>query len=49
MSIEQVTLTDLLEHFTKDDLSGLGIKYVTTVCPVDGVQQLRYIGTYCHS
>ena len=25
---EQVTLSDLLEHFTKDDLNGLGLKYV---------------------
>ena len=28
MSMEQVTLADLLEHFTKDDLNSLGIKYV---------------------
>ena len=37
MSMEQVTLADLLEHFTKDDLNSLGIKYVsittTVMCP----------------
>ena len=33
LSVEQVMLTDLLEHFTKDDLYALGIKYVHTyVC-----------------
>ena len=31
LSMEQVTLTDLLEHFTKDDLNALGIKYVITM------------------
>ena len=29
--MEQVTLTDLLKHFTKEDLSALGIKYVATI------------------